>query len=46
METSAGDILLTLYHGNPPDTVANFAKLVSEGYSTAFTSTASLRTSC
>ena len=32
METSAGDILLTLYHGNAPDTVANFAKLVSEGY--------------
>ena len=32
METSAGDILLTLYHGNAPDTVANFVKLVSEGY--------------
>ena len=32
METSAGDILLTLYHGNAPETVANFTKLVGDGY--------------
>jgi cyclophilin family peptidyl-prolyl cis-trans isomerase len=32
METSAGNITIELFHGSAPDTVANFVKLVSEGY--------------
>jgi cyclophilin family peptidyl-prolyl cis-trans isomerase len=32
MTTSAGDILLNLYDGSAPDTVANFVKLVRDGY--------------
>jgi len=32
MQTSAGDILLNLYDGSAPDTVANFVKLVRDGY--------------
>ena len=32
METSAGTITIELYHGNAPDTVANFVRLVEMGH--------------
>ena len=32
METSAGNITIELFHGSAPDTVANFVKLVSNGF--------------
>ena len=32
METSAGNITIELFHGSAPDTVANFVKLVEDGY--------------
>ena len=32
METSAGNITIELFHGSAPDTVANFVKLVSDGF--------------
>jgi len=32
METSAGNITIDLFHGSAPDTVANFLKLVQDGY--------------
>ena len=32
METSAGSITIELFHGSAPDTVANFVKLVSDGF--------------
>ena len=32
METSAGNITIELFHGSAPDTVANFVKLVNDGY--------------
>ena len=32
METSAGNIVIDLFHGSAPDTVANFVKLVEMGH--------------
>ena len=32
METSAGNITIELFHGSAPDTVANFVKLVEDGF--------------
>ncbi|MDP6866521.1 MAG: peptidylprolyl isomerase [Candidatus Poseidoniaceae archaeon] len=32
METSAGNITIELFHGSAPDTVANFVKLVNDGF--------------
>ena len=32
METSAGNIMIELFHGSAPDTVANFVKLVNQGF--------------
>jgi len=32
METSAGNIMIELFHGSAPDTVANFVELVNQGF--------------
>ena len=32
METSAGNIMIELFHGSAPDTVENFVKLVNQGF--------------